>query len=81
MENATIRRTICKIAVAGERAGFTVEQMIELLNNGLDVPTLVSMIEWKLNYTAQPIPALPRDQCKRAAPNIRSALRACRWAC
>jgi hypothetical protein len=49
MENTTIGRTICKIAVAGERAGFTVEQMIELLNNGLDVPTLVSMIEWKLN--------------------------------
>ena len=65
MENPTIGRTICKIAVPGECAGFTVEQMIELLNNGLDAPTLVSMIEWKLNYAEQQIPAL----------------RAYRWAC
>ena len=65
MHNATLGRTICKLATAGERAGFTVEQMIQLLNDGLDVLTLVSMIEWKLNYAEQQTPAL--------SP--------CRWVC
>ena len=45
MAEATLGRTICKLAIAGERAGFTVEQMIQLLNDGLDLATLVSMIE------------------------------------
>jgi hypothetical protein len=46
---------ICKLAIAGERAGFTVEQMIGLLNAGLTVESLVDMIEERLsphNYSA-----------------------------
>jgi hypothetical protein len=58
MAEATLGRTICKLAIAGERAGFTVEQMIQLLNDGLDLATLVSMIEWKLNYAEQQTAAL-----------------------
>jgi hypothetical protein len=34
-----------KLAVAGERAGFTVEQMIRLLNAGLTVECLLDIIE------------------------------------
>jgi hypothetical protein len=33
---------------AGERAGFTIEQMIELLNTGASVETLLTLIEWRL---------------------------------
>lgn len=40
---------ICKLAIAGERAGFTVEQMIGLLNAGLSIETLVDMIEEHLS--------------------------------
>lgn len=40
---------ICKLAIAGERAGFTVEQMIGLLNAGLTVERLVDMIEERLS--------------------------------
>ena len=37
--------SIFKLAVAGEQAGFTVEQMIELLNAGVTVEALLRMIE------------------------------------
>lgn len=51
---------ICKLAIAGERAGFTVEQMIGLLNAGLPVERLVDMIEERLspqNYS-MPVPQM-----------------------
>lgn len=37
--------SIFKLAVAGEQAGFTVEQMIELLNAGVTVEALLRMVE------------------------------------
>ena len=45
LQKSTIRNrpslghSIEKLAIAGEQAGFTVEQMIELLRNGLTVET------------------------------------------
>lgn len=39
---------IGKLAVAGEKAGFTIEQMIDLLNSGLAVETLLELIAWRL---------------------------------
>lgn len=36
-----------KLAVAGEQAGFSVEQMIQLLNRGLTVETLLDLISWR----------------------------------
>lgn len=39
---------IRKLAFAGEQAGFTVEQTIELLNAGLTVETLLHLIERRL---------------------------------
>ena len=55
MHRPTIAHSIYKLAVAGEQAGFTVEQMIQLLNDGLDVMTLVSLIEWKLNHASSAV--------------------------
>ena len=34
---------------AGEQAGFTVEQMIQLLQAGATVEVLLKMIEWRLS--------------------------------
>jgi hypothetical protein len=42
MARASLMVAIGKVAKAGEQAGFTIEQMIELLNSGLSVETLLS---------------------------------------
>jgi hypothetical protein len=39
-----------KLAVAGEQAGLSVEQMIRLLNDGLAVETLLELIPWVLSW-------------------------------
>ena len=39
---------IGKLAIAGEQAGFTIEQMIDLLNSGIAVETLLGLIAWRL---------------------------------
>jgi len=36
--------------VDGERAGFTPEQMIELLEGGIPVRGLLELIRWRLEY-------------------------------
>jgi hypothetical protein len=40
---------IRKLAVAGEQAGFTLDQMIELLNAGMTVVALLDVITWRLD--------------------------------
>jgi hypothetical protein len=37
-----------KLAIAGEQVGFTIEQMIDLLDAGLTVETLLDLIAWRL---------------------------------
>lgn len=37
-----------KLAIAGERAGFTLEQMIRILNAGFTVEDLLDLIESRL---------------------------------
>jgi len=49
MESPSLVLAISKLAVAGEQAGFTLEQMIELLNDGLTVATLLELIAWRLH--------------------------------
>lgn len=56
MARASLMVAIGKLAVAGEQAGFTVEQMIDLLNSGLAVETLLDLIAWRLEASQ---PALP----------------------
>jgi hypothetical protein len=41
-----------KLVLAGEQAGFTVEQMIQILKTGASVEGLLCMIEWRLSPPA-----------------------------
>ena len=55
MLNQRLVTAIGKLAVAGEQAGLSVEQMIQLLNDGLKVETLVDLITWRLAEVPNPI--------------------------
>jgi hypothetical protein len=48
MQQHTIVRVVEKLAEAGEQAGFSVEDMIRMLNAGLTVETLLDIIEQNL---------------------------------
>jgi len=54
MEKQSLTVAIGKLAMCGEKAGFPVEQMIQLLEDGLTVKTLLDLISWRLNTTALP---------------------------
>jgi hypothetical protein len=54
MESPSLVLAISKLAVAGEQAGFTLEEMIELLNDGLSVATLLDLIAWRLHGAPLP---------------------------
>jgi hypothetical protein len=45
----SLAKAISKLAAAGEQAVITLEQMIELLNDGLSVATLLELITWRLH--------------------------------
>ena len=49
MDSPSLVLATSKLAAAGEQAGFTLEQMIELLNRGLGVETLLELICWRLH--------------------------------
>jgi hypothetical protein len=38
-----------KLIIAGEQAGFTLEQMMDLLDKGVTVEGLLRLIEWPLS--------------------------------
>jgi len=40
MANPKLLRAIGKLAMAGEQAGFSLEEMIDMLNSGVSVSTL-----------------------------------------
>jgi hypothetical protein len=48
----TMMTVVEKFVRAGEQAGFTVEQMIQLLQTGASVEDLLRMIEWRLSPAA-----------------------------
>lgn len=54
MDKPSLTVAIGKLAIAGEEAGFTLEQMIELLDDGLTVETLLDLISWRLNAAYLP---------------------------
>lgn len=56
MEKPSLQRGIEKLASAGEKAGFSVEQMIALLEAGLKVDVLWDLISWRLE---KPNPLTP----------------------
>jgi hypothetical protein len=50
-----IMTAIGKLVLAGEKAGFSVEQMIQILQTGASVEALRNMIEWHLSsHVAEP---------------------------
>lgn len=54
MERESLTVAIGKLAVAGEKAGFSVEHMIQLLDAGLTVETLIELIAWRTERVSQP---------------------------
>ncbi|HVN18509.1 MAG TPA: hypothetical protein VMU05_07045 [Dongiaceae bacterium] len=48
MDRPLLVSAINKLAIAGEQAGFSLEQMIQLLDDGLSVETLLDLIAWSL---------------------------------
>jgi hypothetical protein len=56
MERPSLEIAIAKLAIAGEQAGFTVEQMIDLLNQGLAVVTLLDLIQGRLSLHGRASP-------------------------
>lgn len=46
---ADLLRSVGKLAIAGERAGFTIEQMIRVLNAGFTVECLIDLIVERLD--------------------------------
>ena len=48
MATPSLVKAIGKLAAAGERAGFTLEEMIQLLDNGVSVEMLLDLISRRL---------------------------------
>ena len=56
MNKAKLQAGIEKLALAGGQAGFTTEQMIELLEAGMAVEALLDVIAWRsANTSAEPV--------------------------
>jgi len=49
MDSQSRVNAIRKLAVAGEQAGLSLEQMIQLLNSGMSVVALLDLIAWRLD--------------------------------
>jgi hypothetical protein len=69
MATQSVPASVFKLALAGEQAGFTIEQMIEFLNAGITVETLFRIIEWKLTHAPVEASQLPSP----AMGNVKSS--------
>jgi hypothetical protein len=58
MQRPLLMSAINKLAIAGEQAGFSLEQMIRLLDDGLSVETLLDLIAWSLERRQQTFSSL-----------------------
>jgi hypothetical protein len=56
-----------KLALAGEQVGFTIEQMIDLLDAGLTVEALLDLIAWRLEGSPSGSPFINPD-ANRSVP-------------
>ena len=66
-EEESMIRAVAKLPMAGEQAGFTVEQMVSLLQAGLTITTLHELINWRL--TRQLIPGCPHVAGANSRPD------------
>ena len=48
-EHPSLRDSVEKLAMVGQQAGFTVQQMIDLLNSGVTVDTLLNLFVWRID--------------------------------
>ena len=53
MQRPSLLTAVSKLALDGERAGFTVEQLIELLEAGIPVASLLELVRWRLEMKAR----------------------------
>jgi hypothetical protein len=56
MDKATLVSGIGKLAKAVQQAGFSVEQMIQLLNSRLGMEGLMKLIAWRLEQPGRMAP-------------------------
>ncbi len=56
MQTAALVSGVNKLAMAGEQAGFSVEQMIQMLNAGVTIETLLELISWRLGQVSRTTP-------------------------
>jgi hypothetical protein len=69
MRKKSLETTICKLAIAGEHDGFTVEEMICFPQRGLSVEELLEVIALRLEkLPASRLPVLVRLDCRAEAP-------------
>jgi hypothetical protein len=66
--------TIEKLARAGERAGFPVEEMIEMLNAGVSIGALLDMISYSLSHEALESTQQRQGESTSASAPLRIAL-------
>jgi len=62
MRKKSLETTICKLAIAGEHAGLTVEEMICFPQRGLSVEELLEVIALRL----EKLPAFPTSRLGQA---------------
>ena len=63
MDRPHLVSAISKLAIAGEQAGFSLEQMIQLLDEGLTVETLIDLIAWSLERRERGAGSLACSSC------------------
>jgi uncharacterized protein YoaH (UPF0181 family) len=60
MENPSLQTAVNKLAIFGEQAGFSVEQIIQILNAGISMDTLLQLIASNLEVKKPAAPSSPR---------------------
>jgi len=53
VQNPSLLSAVSKLALAGESAGFSVEEMIQLLNAGVSIEALLQMIAARLDAVVE----------------------------
>jgi hypothetical protein len=56
MQRESLVAAISKLVLVGEQAGFSLEHMIQLLDAGLSVETLIELIAWRFDGRHEPRP-------------------------
>ena len=63
---------IRKLAIVGEQAGFSLDQMIQLLNSGMSVVTLLDLIAWRLAPSHSSFESVPIGLAAQSATLVGS---------